>query len=116
MPKKNKIYRLQLTYPYEGNKIYKTTSFREGVRKCYKEYRTYNDINDGLFFVTDLDKKSEYKFNAKNDVLFKVNNKTQKGGNDNNNDNDDETNVKPIESDDLKNEDNVVFKFDCIII
>lgn len=63
-----KYFRYQVTYPFEGNKIYKSRSISKAINKCYKEYKNvYPDIRDGIFYVTNLDKNIKYKINIKND-------------------------------------------------
>lgn len=80
MDKKNKkYYRYQMTFPTEGNKIYKSRSINKVIRKCYDEYKNYNDIDEGMFCVTNLDKDVEYKFKVNDNKIKKI---KQKGGSD----------------------------------
>lgn len=59
----DKYYRYQLTYPIEGNKIYKSRSLKKVARKCYDEIKNLSDIKEKqIFCITNLDKKLEYKF------------------------------------------------------
>jgi len=65
--------RYRLTYPYKGS-IYRSKEKKRAVRECYKDFKKLTGHNEGLFIVTDIDKKTEYK--------YKVNKKNkQKGGN-----------------------------------
>jgi len=75
-----KYYRYQLTYPYEGSKIYKSSSLDKAIKKCYSEFKNLNEHPDGIFSVTNIDTKNEYNFQAKvsNDTVQL--NKTQFGG------------------------------------
>lgn len=56
-----KYYRYQLTYPFEGDKIYKSKSITKVVHKCYHDLIKFNIKND-VFCITNLDKNIEYKF------------------------------------------------------
>ncbi len=77
--------RLFLTYPRKGTKIHKTKSLSRGIRKCYEEFKEFNDedIGEGSFVVTDLNDNCEYKFKIKNKKIYHVrqnNTNYQKGG------------------------------------
>jgi hypothetical protein len=74
----NKYYRYQLTYPFEGSKIYKSKKLSKIVKKCYNEYKKNNDIGEGLFCITNIDKGVEYHFGVKNKKIKK--HKSQFGG------------------------------------
>src|SRR5436190_1082220 len=67
---KDKYYKYQMTFPFEGNKIYKSKSLSKVVKKCYKDYKKFSDINEGLFCVTNIDKDIEYRFKDKNDKII----------------------------------------------
>ena len=54
-----------LTYPYTSNIIYESRNFDKAVEKCYKEFKNFNDIHDGMFVVTD-NNDVEHKFVVKN--------------------------------------------------
>lgn len=62
----DKYYRYQLTFPYEGNKIYRSKSHDKAIKKCYQEFKQLNisekDKTYSIFGVTNLDKNIEYKF------------------------------------------------------
>lgn len=73
-----KYYRYQMTFPFESNKIYKSRSLNKVVNKCYNEFKNFNDISDGMFGVTNIDKKIEHRFKIKNNKI-----KYHRGGNDN---------------------------------
>jgi hypothetical protein len=77
----SKRYRYQLTFPFEGNKIYKSSSSKDVVKKCYNEFKTFSDIGEGLFCITNLDKNVEYRFQAKDRKIKKIKH-NQAGGND----------------------------------
>jgi len=60
---KNTIYyKYQLTYPFQGTKIYKSSSKSKAIKNCYREFLHLGDINDGLFYVTNIDSGEEYHF------------------------------------------------------
>ena len=54
--KTNNLKRYQLTYPYISNKVYESRNFDKAIDRCYKEFKSFNDISDGMFIVTELDK------------------------------------------------------------
>ena len=70
--------RLFLTYPQSGKTIHKTKSLNRGIKKCYEEFKEFNDIGEGFFIVTDLNDNYEYKFKVKNSKIYRVN--KQQGG------------------------------------
>lgn len=74
---KKKYNRYLLTYPMPGNKVYKTQNLDDAIKKCYKEFKTYNDIQDGYFGIVNMDTNEEYKFTAKNNNIYRV---KQRGG------------------------------------
>ena len=61
----DKYYRYQLSYPIEGNKIYKSRSLNKVVKKCLFELEQ-NDINKDMFCIINLDTKIEYRFKKNN--------------------------------------------------
>jgi len=71
-------YRYQMTYPYESNKVYKSRSLNKVAKKCSNEFQKLNDMNEGMFCITNLDKNEEYQFKIKNNTL--INNSKQTGG------------------------------------
>lgn len=75
-----KYYRYQMTYPFESNKVYKSRSLRKVAEKYSREFKTFNDINEGLFCITNIDKNTEYRFQIRNNKLKKINNKPLEGG------------------------------------
>ena len=68
-----------LSYPYTGSVVH-SNSFKNAIKQTYREFKSMNDINDGLFGVTDLDKNIEYQFRASNGQLLRTK-KIQFGGN-----------------------------------
>jgi len=70
----DKYYRYQLSYPIEGNKIYKSRSLNKVVKKCLFELEQ-NDINKDMFCIINLDTKIEYRFTKKKNK--KKNNKSK---------------------------------------
>lgn len=76
---KKKYHRYLLTYPYEGGKVYKARELNDAIKKCYKEFKSLNDIKDGMFGITDLDSDTEYQFKAQNNNIYRMKN-SQKGG------------------------------------
>lgn len=74
----NHYYRYQMTYPFESNKVYKSRSLNKVAHKCSNEFQKMDDIGEGMFCITNLDKNVEYKFKIKNNKIYK---KNQSGGN-----------------------------------
>jgi hypothetical protein len=72
MNESSKYNLYQLTYPYEGSTIYRSKSFKKAVKKCYKDFKDLNDMKEGIFSVTDIDKNVEYQFKVKNNKLYKM--------------------------------------------
>ena len=67
-------YRMyKLTYPFSGAKIYKSKSFKKAVKQCCKEFCQLNDINEGIFSITDIKSKKEYNFKINNKKIHKIN-------------------------------------------
>jgi hypothetical protein len=62
-------YRYQMTYPFESNKVYKSRSLNKVAKKCSNEFQKMNDINEGMFCITNLDKNKEYRFKIKNNKI-----------------------------------------------
>lgn len=75
----DKYHRYQLTFPIESNKIYKSKSLKHVAQKCYKEFKAFSDIGEGMFSITNLDKDIEYRFRVKDNVMENI--ATHKGGN-----------------------------------
>ena len=73
-------YRYQMTYPYESNKIYKSRSLNKVAKKCYDEFKKFNDMDEGMFCITNLDKNIEYKLKVKNKRMT-AQKQDQTGGN-----------------------------------
>ena len=80
MNNNDKYYRYQMTFPFESNKVHKSKNLDKVVRKCYGEYRSFSDINDGMFCITNLDKNIEYRFKIKNKKIKKLKSYQQDGG------------------------------------
>ena len=59
-------YRYQMTYPFESNKVYKSRSLNKVAQKCSNEFQKMDDIGEGMFCITNLDKNVEYRFKIKN--------------------------------------------------
>jgi hypothetical protein len=79
--------RYQLIYPYEGVIVHKSKSKAKAIKKCYKEFKRLNGVDDGLFSVADLDNNIEYQFKVRHNKIMKLNEnkykKSQLGGNQN---------------------------------
>ncbi len=80
MSNKQGYNRYQLTYPFEGNKIYETRSLERAAEKSYRdllnEINNYKDCN--VFTITDIDNRIEYNFQIDNKDLCFENNKDVK--------------------------------------
>ena len=72
-----KLKKYQLTYPFVSNKIYESRNFDKAVDRCYKEFKHFNDIQDGMFIVTDIDNNMEYRYRVKEKKIKQI------GGDDN---------------------------------
>lgn len=72
---KKKYNRYLLTYPMPGNKVYKTNNLDDAIKKCYKEFKTYNDIKDGYFGIVNIDTNEEYQFTAQNNNIYRMKDK-----------------------------------------
>lgn len=71
-----------LSYPYDGQTIHKTRSFKKGVKKCYHDFKQLHDMPDGLFSITNLDNEKEYHFKVQNHRIHALQElKNIKGGN-----------------------------------
>jgi hypothetical protein len=79
--------RYRLTYPYKGT-IYRSKKINRAVRECYKDYKKLTGQKEGLFIVTDLDNKVEYKYKLnlrkKQEGGFNLNNNNEFNLNNNN--------------------------------
>jgi hypothetical protein len=53
--------RYRLTYPYKGT-IYRSKNMNRAVRECYRDFKKITGQKEGLFIMTDLDNKVEYKY------------------------------------------------------
>jgi hypothetical protein len=75
----NKHNRFQLISPIIGNKIYQSSSFNKGAKKCYDELKGCgkNDFND--FTIMNLDNYETFKFAI--NKREKHNHNLQQGGN-----------------------------------
>lgn len=75
----DKLYRYRLTYPNIG-KIHLSSNSRDGIKKCYRDYKNISDIPEGIFKICNLDKNKEYIFQRINKKAKML--KYQTGGND----------------------------------
>lgn len=55
-----------MTYPFKGQHIYRSQSLRNIAKKCYGEYKKMDNMQEGLFGITNLDKSIEYVFRVSN--------------------------------------------------
>lgn len=82
------MHRYRLTYPHIGNNIYQAESKDKAIKKCYKEFKMYSGMDNGMFSVTDLDTDIEYTYkikdkdsrNSKRSKKSKRGKRSQKGG------------------------------------
>ena len=71
--------RYLMTYPIEGNIIYKSKSESKAAKRCFKEeFKSVNGLEEGLFALKDMDSKKELKFRASHGKLYRI--ADQKGG------------------------------------
>lgn len=66
-----KYYRYQLVYPFESDIIYKSSSLKKIVDKCYKDIIKLNKNYD-TFHIMNLDKGIVYKFTKDKDTENKL--------------------------------------------
>lgn len=69
-----------MSYPFEGNKIYKSSSLSKTAKKCHNEFKQLNGISDGMFCITNIDTNKEYRFKAINNNITRIKKKKQYGG------------------------------------
>lgn len=63
----NKYYLYRLTTPFISNKIYKSSSLKNIIKKCYLEFKNSKYYNTTEYFgITNLDKNVEYTFKKTN--------------------------------------------------
>ncbi|MBA42829.1 MAG: hypothetical protein CMF62_02330 [Magnetococcales bacterium] len=67
------MHNYQLTYPFEGDKVYQSKSKKRAFNKCYKDFKHLNDTKDGVFTITDIDTKKDYSFKIKDKKVSKFN-------------------------------------------
>jgi len=65
--------RYQLSYPFEGKKIYETRSLARAAKKCYREFIDGSDEDARLFSIIDIDNFTEYNFRVNDKKLYIVN-------------------------------------------
>lgn len=59
----NKYYRYQLTFPFISNKMYRSSSLKNIIIKCYEELKNSQYYTSTEYFgITNLDRNVEYKF------------------------------------------------------
>jgi hypothetical protein len=73
----NKTYKYQLIYPKVGAKIYKTSSIKKGIKRCYEEFKDYALFDNSYdnFVVLNVDTNELYKFKYDHKALSKIDNK-----------------------------------------
>lgn len=64
----SKYYKYQLTFPYQSNKIYKSSDINKAIKKCYSDYKHLVVDNNKIFVITNLDTNEKYKIIVKNDM------------------------------------------------
>lgn len=62
----------RLTYPFFGNKIYETRSFKRGVKNCYNEFKQLAESGNDLFMVTEMVSGTTYQFLTNSKKLTQV--------------------------------------------
>ena len=70
-----KQHNFQLVYPNEGD-VCKSNSLKEGAKKCYKEFKRLNDINEGMFTIKDLDRGKDYTFKVLKNKMYPIRDQT----------------------------------------
>lgn len=69
--------RYQLVYPYDGKKVYETSSLNKGAKRCYEELKKTSHYQAAdKFTIMDIDNFKKYEFAIKKPVH-------QMGGNNN---------------------------------
>jgi hypothetical protein len=64
--------RYQLSYPFEGRKIYETRSLARAAKKGYREFIDGSNGNESLFSIIDIDNLTEYNFRINDKKLYIV--------------------------------------------
>lgn len=64
--------RYLLTYPLEGNTIFKSKSESKAAKRVFKEFEDINGIGEGLFVMKDLTTDKEIKLQASNGKIYKM--------------------------------------------
>ncbi len=72
MSTQKKYYRYRMTYPFEGNTIYKSKNKNKVIKKCYNEYKQMDNLPEGMFGITNLDKQVEYQYKLSNNKAKKI--------------------------------------------
>jgi len=72
MNDQKKYYRYRMTFPFEGNTIYKSKNKKKVVKKCYNEYKQLDSLSEGMFCITNLDTNREYQFKLSNNKAKKL--------------------------------------------
>jgi len=62
----------RLTYPFFGNKIYETRSFKRGIKNCYNEFKQLAESGNDLFMVTELVSGTTYQFLTNSKKLTQI--------------------------------------------
>lgn len=66
--------RYQLSYPFEGKKIYESRSLGRAVKKCYSEFINDSTNDSGnIFSVMDIDNMIEYNFRINDKNIYIMN-------------------------------------------
>ena len=64
--------RYQLSYPFEGKKIYESRSMARAAKRCYKEVIDAANRSDNIFSIIDLDDLIEYNFRINDRKFYAV--------------------------------------------
>lgn len=70
------MHQYKLTYPHVGS-VYREKTLKKGAKRCYKEFCRLNDVKEGLFVVTDIDKKKSFNFRVEGKKMFTVKDQTR---------------------------------------
>jgi len=64
--------RYQLTYPQYSDTVYYSDNIDSVLQKCYREFIKLNDVQEGLFQITNLDTRHKYKYRIKNKLISHI--------------------------------------------
>lgn len=65
-------HRYKLIFPFESDKIYHSSSLRKVTKICYKQFKKFNDIDNGIITIYDIDDNINYDFRINGNIVKKI--------------------------------------------